>query len=66
MVLSTSLLGQQTPTAAECAGNGITVRIDGTQTIGIADDAFPDGQAGMAVSGTGRALFRNFQVERLK
>ncbi|MGO9096281.1 MAG: VWA domain-containing protein [Bryobacteraceae bacterium] len=60
------LVGQQIPTAVECVGNRITVRIDGIQAIRVTDDAFPDGQAGMAVSGFGCALFRDFQVERLK
>jgi hypothetical protein len=60
------LVGQRIPTAVECAGNGITVRIDGIQAISVTDDAFPDGQAGMAVSGFGRALFRDFRVEKLK
>jgi VWFA-related protein len=49
--------------AVECAGSHIAVRIDGIQAIDFTDDAFADGQIGMAFFGHGRALFRDLEVQ---
>ena len=47
----------------KCAGNRITVRIDGIEAISLSDDTFDGGQVGMGFFGAGRALFRNLEVQ---
>jgi hypothetical protein len=47
----------------KCAGNRITVRIDGIEAISLTDDAFTDGQVGMGFFGIGRARFRNLEAQ---
>lgn len=47
----------------KCAGNRITVRIDGMEVISLTDDTFTDGQVGMGFFGAGHALFRNLEAQ---
>jgi VWFA-related protein len=47
----------------KCAGNRITVRIDGIEAISVTDDTFTHGQAGVGFFGAGHALFRNLEVQ---
>jgi Ca-activated chloride channel homolog len=63
---STHFVGPEIPASVECVGNHITVRIDGVEAASITDDTFGDGQAGVAIWGVGRALFRDLVVEGLK
>jgi Ca-activated chloride channel family protein len=61
--------GPQSPwvtAGVKCAGNRITVQIDGIEAISLTDDSFADGEVGMGFWGRGRALFRDLQVEELK
>jgi hypothetical protein len=47
----------------ECSGDLITVLIDGQEVGHARDGSFSSGQAGMAVFGQGRAVFRGLTVE---
>jgi Ca-activated chloride channel homolog len=52
--------------SVKCAGNRITVRIDGIDAISVTDDTFRDGQVGVGFFGAGHALFRNLEVQGIE
>ena len=55
-----------TTIGVECVGDRIGVLIDGAPFLGARDDAFADGQVGMAHFGAGHAVFRDLRAESVK